>query len=231
MPTNEDILRSWVQTTCIKQTVFRFDSLTCRVIDVGGLRRERKKWIHTIQDVAVTMFLVDISEYDQVLYEDESVSRMQESLVLWDNICNSRFFFGNISIVLIFTKLDCLKSKLATRPIKNYCVDFSGNPTSVKDVKAYFKKRFLSLNRNPKRKIDVYFTSIVSETQPGRTAFAAIWKASQKKQRDEDERDIGQLAAAKSFARRHGSYFFQVFRHLIRTSLFGSATPLARGLV
>lgn len=38
------------------------------------------------------VFLVAISEYDQKLYEDESVNRMQEALTLFDSICNSRWF-------------------------------------------------------------------------------------------------------------------------------------------
>lgn len=38
------------------------------------------------------VFLVALSEYDQMLYEDESVNRMQEALTLFDSICNSRWF-------------------------------------------------------------------------------------------------------------------------------------------
>ena len=38
------------------------------------------------------IFLVAISEYDQSLYEDESVNRMQEALALFDSIANSRWF-------------------------------------------------------------------------------------------------------------------------------------------
>ena len=188
MPTNEDILRSWVKTTGITENVFQLESLTCRVFDVGGTRSERKKWIHAFENVAVNIFLVDISEYDQILDEDPSENRMQESLTLWDSICNSRWF-QNTSTVLFFTKIDCLKSKLASRPINNYCLDFSGDPTNLDDVKVYMEKKFLSLNRNPNKKIDVYFTSIVSETHPGRTAFTAIWKALQEKQMDKDENE------------------------------------------
>ncbi|OAV85446.1 hypothetical protein PTTG_30520 [Puccinia triticina 1-1 BBBD Race 1] len=36
-------------------------------------------------------FLVTLSEYNQMLYEDNSVNRMQESLNLFDSICNSRW--------------------------------------------------------------------------------------------------------------------------------------------
>jgi len=42
--------------------------------------------------VTALVFLVALSEYDQMLYEDESVNRMQEALTLFDSICNSRWF-------------------------------------------------------------------------------------------------------------------------------------------
>jgi hypothetical protein len=40
---------------------------------VGGQRSERKKWIHCFENVTAIVFLVAISEYDQVLVEDETV--------------------------------------------------------------------------------------------------------------------------------------------------------------
>lgn len=40
--------------------------------------------------VTSVIFLVAISEYDQKLYEDETVNRMEEALILFDSICNSR---------------------------------------------------------------------------------------------------------------------------------------------
>lgn len=210
VPTNEDILRSWVKTTGITETVFQLESLTYRVFDVGGTRSERKKWIHVFENVAVNIFLVDVSEYDQHLHEDPSENRMGESLTLFDSICNLRWFL-NASTVLFFTKIDCLKSKLATSPINNYFADFSGDPTNLEDVKDYIAKRFLSLNKNPKKKIDVYFTSIVSETSPGRTAFAAIEKAlhlREEKQWEQGEKDIGHLEVNEVFASQGGSFFF-----------------------
>ena len=46
---------------------FRF-----RLFDVGGQRSERKKWIHCFEDVTAIIFCVAMSEYDQVLHEDET---------------------------------------------------------------------------------------------------------------------------------------------------------------
>lgn len=44
-----------------------------KVFDVGGQRSERKKWIHCFENVTAIIFLVAISEYDQLLYEDQNV--------------------------------------------------------------------------------------------------------------------------------------------------------------
>ena len=54
----------------------------CRLFDVGGQRSERKKWIHCFEDVTAIIFCVAMSEYDQVLHEDETtVSDMWNLLV------------------------------------------------------------------------------------------------------------------------------------------------------
>jgi guanine nucleotide-binding protein G(i) subunit alpha len=42
------------------------------LIDVGGLRTERKKWIDCFRDVSMVYFCVDTSEYDLFLAEDET---------------------------------------------------------------------------------------------------------------------------------------------------------------
>jgi len=73
MPTDQDILRSRVKTTGITETTFQVGELTYKLFDVGGQRSERKKWIHCFENVTALVFLVSLSEYDQMLYEDESV--------------------------------------------------------------------------------------------------------------------------------------------------------------
>src|SRR6267142_3077515 len=72
-PNDQDILRSRVKTTGITETAFKIGELTYKLFDVGGQRSERKKWIHCFENVTALVFLVSLSEYDQMLYEDESV--------------------------------------------------------------------------------------------------------------------------------------------------------------
>jgi guanine nucleotide-binding protein G(i) subunit alpha len=86
LPNDQDILRSRVKTTGITETMFSVGELTYRLFDVGGQRSERKKWIHCFENVTALVFLVALSEYDQMLYEDESVNRMQG-----EKDCHQRF--------------------------------------------------------------------------------------------------------------------------------------------
>jgi guanine nucleotide-binding protein G(i) subunit alpha len=79
LPTDQDILRSRVKTTGITETTFKVGELTYKLFDVGGQRSERKKWIHCFENVTALVFLVSLSEYDQMLYEDESVVRPSPS--------------------------------------------------------------------------------------------------------------------------------------------------------
>jgi hypothetical protein len=52
------------------------------MVDVGGQKSERRKWIHCFQDVTSILFLVSLSGYDQCLVEDkDAVSRKLISLL------------------------------------------------------------------------------------------------------------------------------------------------------
>ena len=50
-------------------------SFAIRMVDVGGQRSERRKWIHCFENVTSIMFLVALSEYDQVLVESDNEVR------------------------------------------------------------------------------------------------------------------------------------------------------------
>jgi guanine nucleotide-binding protein G(i) subunit alpha len=51
MPTEQDVLRSRAKTTGIIETEFQIEGTNFQVVDVGGQRSERKKWMHCFQDV------------------------------------------------------------------------------------------------------------------------------------------------------------------------------------
>ncbi|EEH21625.1 guanine nucleotide-binding protein subunit alpha [Paracoccidioides brasiliensis Pb03] len=163
LPSDQDVLRSRVKTTGITETTFIIGDLTYRMFDVGGQRSERKKWIHCFENVTTILFLVAISEYDQLLFEDETVNRMQEALTLFDSICNSRWF-TKTSIILFLNKIDRFKEKLPVSPMKHYFPDYEGGAeyTAACD---YILNRFVSLNQAEQKQIYTHFTCATDTSQ------------------------------------------------------------------
>jgi len=127
LPSIEDILRARTKTTAITETRFLVGQLSMHMVDVGGQRSERRKWIHCFESVTSIIFVTSLSEYDQVLLEeknqvrkwiqitisptDGSQNRMAESLVLFESVINSRWFLCT-SIILFLNKIDVFKNKL-----------------------------------------------------------------------------------------------------------------------
>ena len=65
------------------------------MVDVGGQRSERRKWIHCFEKVTSVMFLVAINEYDQVLFECDEVRLWYYHMILsLDHQCLIYFCFS-----------------------------------------------------------------------------------------------------------------------------------------
>ena len=76
VPLSEDIIRMRRATTGIQETLLHFGEVNFRLVDVGGQRSERKKWIHCFEDVSSIIFIASLAEYNLQLVEDQSVNRL-----------------------------------------------------------------------------------------------------------------------------------------------------------
>lgn len=172
IPNEQDMLHVRVRTSGIIEEKFTLKGVEFNVFDVGGQRNERKKWIHCFEDVTAVMFFVALSEYDQVLYEDQSTKRMDEALTLFDDICNSRFF-TKTSMMLFLNKDDLFREKLAEVPFRvngtgpdarfqDYNGPVLGGRCSAADVYTgtlkYLTDKYVHVNRNPKKRVYVHVT-------------------------------------------------------------------------
>ncbi|KAE8608232.1 hypothetical protein XENTR_v10011434 [Xenopus tropicalis] len=170
-PTEQDILRTRVKTTGIVETHFTFKNLHFRLFDVGGQRSERKKWIHCFEDVTAIIFCVALSGYDQVLHEDETTNRMHESLMLFDSICNNKFFIDT-SIILFLNKKDLFAEKIKKSPLTICFPEYTG-PNTYEDAAAYIQAQFESKNRSPNKEIYCHMTC-ATDTNNIQVVFDAV---------------------------------------------------------
>lgn len=81
--------------------------------------------IHCFEAVTSIIFCVALSEYDQVLLEETGQNRMNESLVLFESVINSRWFLRT-SIILFLNKIDLFKAKLPKIPLERYFPEYTG---------------------------------------------------------------------------------------------------------
>jgi hypothetical protein len=70
LPSNKDVLCARSSTIGIHETKFSLGIHIYRMIDVGGQRSERKKWIQAFDDVRAVLFVAAINAYDQYLPEE-----------------------------------------------------------------------------------------------------------------------------------------------------------------
>jgi len=158
LPSDQDLLRCRVRTTGIVEQEFQINGEKFRLFDVGGQRNERKKWIHCFEGVTAVLFVGVLSEYDLTLYEDETMNRMEETLVIFDEICNSSYF-TKTSFILFLNKRDIFQDKIKTVPL-TVCPCFKSytGPNNYEAGCKVIEEAFHAKNKNPDKLIYVHVT-------------------------------------------------------------------------
>uniref|UniRef100_A0A8B9VE80 Guanine nucleotide-binding protein subunit alpha n=1 Tax=Anas zonorhyncha TaxID=75864 RepID=A0A8B9VE80_9AVES len=145
VPTQQDILRVRVPTTGIIEYPFDLENIIFRMVDVGGQRSERRKWIHCFESVTSIIFLVALSEYDQVLAECDNENRMEESKALFKTIITYPWFL-NSSVILFLNKKDLLEEKIMYSDLISYFPEYTGPKQDVKAARDFILKLYQDQN-------------------------------------------------------------------------------------
>jgi len=163
-------LRARIRSTGIDEAKFAFDNIAFTMVDVGGQRSERRKWIHCFEGINAVLFTVSLSEYDQTLREDPSQNRSKESLLLFDEILNSPWF-AKTAFILFLNKIDLFEQKLPLSPLNKTFPEFNGG-SDVNLGKQFMRSKFEAANVQQK-KIFCHYTCAV-DTQNIEFVFKAI---------------------------------------------------------
>eukprot|EP01126_Amoeba_proteus_P033784 TRINITY_DN3331_c0_g2_i7.p1 TRINITY_DN3331_c0_g2~~TRINITY_DN3331_c0_g2_i7.p1 ORF type:complete len:361 (-),score=52.20 TRINITY_DN3331_c0_g2_i7:621-1544(-) len=139
-PTKQDILMARRKTVGIYETIFVHEGVQVSLVDVGGQRSERRKWLHCFSSVSAVIFLSALNEYDLVLEEDEKTNRLVESLKLWKALTSSQFFHQT-PFLLFLNKSDLFRQKIKTLPLREVFQDYVNFDQSL-DVCLKEKSRF-----------------------------------------------------------------------------------------
>ncbi|KAF8201389.1 guanine nucleotide binding protein, alpha subunit [Pholiota molesta] len=170
MPSDDDVLKARLKTVGVSEYKFEMeisagrDSGTeWRIVDVGGSRSQRPTWAPFFDDVDAIIFLAPISGFDQVLSEDRTVNRLEDSVLLWKAVCSSKLL-ANVDLVLFLNKCDLLEKKLNSGiRLAKYVRSYGDRPNDLDSVSKYLRGKFSAIHReyspNP-RKFYAFCTSV-----------------------------------------------------------------------
>jgi len=150
VPTDRDILMVRHRTTGVVEQKFEIHSTTFHVFDVGGQRSERKKWIHCFEHVTAVIFVASLAAYNEIMYEDEQCNSMVDSLELFNEICNLRWFV-NTAMILFLNKQDEFAKRIQRFPLTVCFPEYDG-ANEYEPCVNYIKLQFETQNANPKDK-------------------------------------------------------------------------------
>lgn len=141
LPGNQDILRSRKKTIGIVEYVYDLKKVQMKVIDVGGQRKERRKWIQCFENVTSIIFLASLSDYDLKIEENNSTNRMSESLELFETILQYPWFTKQ-NIILFLNKTDLFETKMPKSNLTDYFPTYMGSNTEIEEGKEFIRSMY-----------------------------------------------------------------------------------------
>lgn len=143
VPTHMDLIKCRVRTTGIVENKFNINENRFLMVDVGGQRNERKKWIHCFEHVTAVIFVAAISAYDQTLYEDGKTNRLDEALALFRDT-HKKQWFVRTSFILFLNKRDLFADKIRKVPLTKWqeARDFEGDPHDYHQCINFIESKF-----------------------------------------------------------------------------------------
>jgi len=122
VPNFDDIMMSKLKTTGVQEARFESDGNDVVLVDVGGQRSERRKWLHCLDDVVAIIYMCAMDDYDAMLEEDGATNRLQESLELFTTVTGSAYF-ADKGWILFLNKKDLFQKKIKEKPLNKYFSD------------------------------------------------------------------------------------------------------------
>lgn len=158
IPTMEDILRVRIATKGIVEYPFELSSgITINMVDVGGQKNERKKWIHCFDQVTSIIFLASLSAYDEVVTDSGHANGVRLAVDLFKTII-SYDCFENTSVILFLNKKDIFEEKIKTSHIKDYLKEYDGPIKDTKSGKDFILNLFLNVNSSSRSSENTFFS-------------------------------------------------------------------------
>jgi hypothetical protein len=144
-PTILDYFLMRKKTTGVVTFNFLLREKKIRLFDVGCQRNERKKWSSILPEIKIFLYVVDLSQYDRLCYEDDVSNRMLESLEVFESIYHQYF---HRDWFLIFTHSDAFIHKIQhLGNLKKIFEDYEGEANDAPAGIEFLKSKYQNISQ------------------------------------------------------------------------------------
>eukprot|EP01124_Arcella_intermedia_P016045 TRINITY_DN22577_c0_g1_i1.p1 TRINITY_DN22577_c0_g1~~TRINITY_DN22577_c0_g1_i1.p1 ORF type:complete len:210 (+),score=50.60 TRINITY_DN22577_c0_g1_i1:34-630(+) len=151
VPRLEDIVRVRIEHCVILEEEFEYHGMSFKVIDIGGLKSESRKWIHHFDDASI-LFVVN-------LLSIFNPSELEATVELYQRYVQDETLFPG-TFILLLNQLDLFQEQCQAVPLPScrFFEGFSGKATEIEDLKNYIVRRFMAMDEKMGRSVSVHFT-------------------------------------------------------------------------
>lgn len=164
VPEPKDICYSQVPTLDIHEKTHAVSDVQYTVVDVGGQKDQREKWIRCVKHVDALLFTVDMGAYERGLAGNTTCNQLTEAMDVFGLIVNLRYF-KNTNVILCLNKVDLFGERIATKDLRNeekhWFEDYEGG-CNEKAARQYIVNKFLARCEDKSKKIHVRDTLATS---------------------------------------------------------------------
>lgn len=155
-PTDDDLFRARLRTTGIIESVFEQEGRVFKIIDVGGQKNERRKWIHCFSKVSAVLFVASLTGYAQLCSEYQQKIDLEEALEVFSaTIVNAHL--QDASFILFLNKKDLFEHRISVFPLSNFFKHYSG-PNSYEKGIELISQKFRSIAEKRNRPLFIHTT-------------------------------------------------------------------------
>ncbi|RWS28219.1 Guanine nucleotide-binding protein G(o) subunit alpha-like protein [Leptotrombidium deliense] len=174
LPTATDVLRARIRTIGVIETQFKVNDLTYRMVDVGGQKSERRKWMQCFDDVRAIIFVAALTAYDMILKHNLQSNRLIESLQFFGEITENKYFIRT-AILLFLNKFDLFREKIlySGRHLRYYLTGYTSVDYDVDSAALFIQRLFERQNQNGNKIIYTHFTT-ATDTSNVQAVFQSV---------------------------------------------------------
>ncbi|KAF5388888.1 hypothetical protein D9757_005036 [Collybiopsis confluens] len=171
VPSDDDVVRSRLRTVGVQEYRIYVDLPNSNVYKSTPKREwvihDRRAWIPFFDDVNAIIFLAPVSCFDEVLLEDSTINRLNDSVALWKAIISSRLL-ENVTMICFLNKCDILKRKLKSGiRFSRYVREYGDRPNEITPVVKFIKERFrnIAIKYSIDQRTTYIYTTSVTDTK------------------------------------------------------------------